>query len=55
MDAATQEHIFDPFFTSQKGSNGNGLGLSICANIVRSHNGRIDVISAPGEGTTHAS
>ena len=41
--------IFDPFFSGKP--TGTGLGLSTTYNIIRTHNGLIDVISTPGEGT----
>ncbi len=44
------DRIFDPFFTTKKG--GTGLGLSICYNIVKSHNGEIEVKSKAHCGTT---
>ncbi|MFZ0391192.1 MAG: ATP-binding protein [Calditrichia bacterium] len=48
---SVQEKIFEPFFTT-KGKNGNGLGLSIVADIVSSHSGKIYVDSVLNKGTT---
>jgi signal transduction histidine kinase len=44
------EHIFDPFFTTKE--RGSGLGLFIARQILRDHQGEIEVASTPGAGTT---
>jgi signal transduction histidine kinase len=44
------EKIFEPGFTTKGVGVGSGLGLSICYQIMRDHNGEILVHSKPGEG-----
>jgi signal transduction histidine kinase len=44
-------HVFEPFFTTKRGK-GTGLGLSITQTYVRSHDGEIQIESAPQRGTT---
>jgi hypothetical protein len=49
-----QEKIFHPFVRvkSAGSQRGSGLGLSLVKLVVERHGGRVDVESAPGEGST---
>ena len=50
MAVQTQNHMFDPFYTTKP--RGHGLGLSAALGIVRGHRGAIRVYSELGHGTT---
>ncbi|MEH1838649.1 MAG: MHYT domain-containing protein [Nostoc sp.] len=48
-----QNKIYDPFFTTKPVGQGTGLGLSISYQIVvKTHGGKLNCISAKGQGTT---
>ncbi|WP_221031684.1 ATP-binding response regulator [Actomonas aquatica] len=47
--SATLDRIFDPFFSTK--FTGRGLGLAIVFNVLRLHDGGLNVISADGVGT----
>ena len=49
MDNDTLQKLFEPYFTNK--SNGNGLGLTNCQNIIMSHRGKIIVQSKEGKGS----
>lgn len=51
ISAANIGKIFQPFFTTKSTGTGTGLGLSIAYDIVKAHQGKIDVKSVPDEGT----
>jgi PAS domain S-box-containing protein len=51
MDAALLARIFEPFFTTKPVGQGTGLGLAVVHGVMRTHEGAVDVHSAPGHGS----
>jgi two-component system OmpR family sensor kinase len=56
LDAAEAARVFERFYRADKSRTrthgGSGLGLSIVAALVAAHSGKVDVVTAPGEGAT---
>lgn len=46
------DKIFEPFYTTKDIGEGTGLGVSISYGIVEEHQGKLEVESKLGEGST---
>ncbi len=52
MDEQTRLNFFRPYFSNYRQFGGTGIGTMIMQRAVELHSGSIEVITAPGEGTT---
>jgi signal transduction histidine kinase len=49
-----RRHVFDPFFTTKSPDQGTGLGLAIAFDIVREHQGHLELLPDDGRGACFA-
>lgn len=52
ISAAAQEHLFEPFFSTQNSDSSDGLGLASIWGAVNQEGGWIEFTTQPGVGTT---
>jgi len=52
MSQEVLARAFDAFFTTKERGKGTGLGLAICRRIIEEHQGKIEIQTSPGHGTT---
>lgn len=52
MSEDTVSKAFEPFFTTKDTSKGSGLGLAMVFGFAKQSEGHVDILSAPGQGTT---
>ena len=52
MSQEVKDRVFEPFFTTKQTGSGSGLGLSMVYGFIRQSGGRVEIESAPGQGTT---
>ena len=50
MTPEVRERMFEPFFTTRP--EAPGIGLATVDSIVTQHGGHLEVVTAPGQGTT---
>lgn len=51
MNQDMVDHAFEPFYTTKDKEYGTGLGLAMVYNIVKNHDGYVDIVSHEGKGT----
>ena len=51
MSEEEVRNVFEPFYSTKKTKQNFGLGLTYCYNVIKKHNGKIEISSTPGKGT----
>ncbi|MEM7772587.1 MAG: GAF domain-containing protein [Cyanobacteria bacterium P01_A01_bin.37] len=51
MPDEVKAKLYDPFFTTKPIGEGTGLGMAISAQIIANHQGMLQCVSEPGQGT----
>ncbi|WRH66711.1 MAG: ATP-binding protein [Planktothrix sp. GU0601_MAG3] len=52
MTEEISQRVFEPLFTTKSIGHGTGLGLLIVNQIIEKHQGKLNLYSTPGQGTT---
>ena len=52
LDTSSEEHLFEPFYTTKKVGEGSGLGLSISLGIIEIHAGTLSLRNNEAGGCT---
>ena len=51
IDENALEHIFEPFYTTKPVGEGTGMGMAIVYNVLKEHNGSVEIESEVNVGT----